>query len=157
MQTLLDFVKRNWFIILLVLIGVGVIARTYMTQTKKPETYMFNVSDDGIKRSPHDDIDYLREEVNVALGNNQQFISSNLLPKDENMNSDDMEFAPAPDMNGKNFVDSRFKIGMQSQVTRNANLSIRADPHIPKTEAGPWSQSTIEPEIRRPLEIGTHS
>jgi hypothetical protein len=41
------------------------------------------------------------------------------------------------------------------QTLKNANLQLRSDPYITKTEIGPWMQSTIEPDLGRvPLEIG---
>jgi len=37
-------------------------------------------------------------------------------------------------------------------------LQLRSDPIIPKSNIGPWNQSTIEPDIGRvPLEIGVGS
>lgn len=38
---------------------------------------------------------------------------------------------------------------------RNANLQLRSDPAIPQANVGPWSQSTISPDVnRKQLEIG---
>ena len=35
-------------------------------------------------------------------------------------------------------------IGQVSSPNTNANLTLRADPQIPKTDIGPWNNSTIE-------------
>jgi hypothetical protein len=44
------------------------------------------------------------------------------------------------------------------QSLRNANLQLRSDPVIPKSSVGPWSQSTIEPDLMRaPFEINSAS
>jgi hypothetical protein len=40
---------------------------------------------------------------------------------------------------------------------RNANYQLRSDVPIPRTDVGPWNQSTILPDqTRAPLEIGSH-
>ena len=45
------------------------------------------------------------------------------------------------------------KIGMASQVLRNANLQLRCEPPNPIKKVGPWMQTTIEPDLhRRPLD-----
>lgn len=50
-----------------------------------------------------------------------------------------------------------YHIGLDTigQTLRNANLQLRSDPIIEKQAAGPWNQSTIEPDLARvPLEVG---
>lgn len=50
-----------------------------------------------------------------------------------------------------------YHIGLDTigQTLRNANLQLRSDPIIPKSDVGPWMNSTIEPDLARvPLEIG---
>lgn len=81
------------------------------------------------------------------------FVSSNLLPKSDPEMEDMSEFAPK--LEGKNFVDSyKFLMGSQSQSLRNANYQLRSDPPNPQESVCPWSNTTISPESRRPLEIG---
>lgn len=85
---------------------------------------------------------------------------SELLPKDANsqwaalnpgsMNQGDIL---APDL-----LQAGYHIGLDTigQSLRNANLQLRSDPIIPKSDIGPWNQSTIEPDLGRvPLEIGS--
>lgn len=51
-----------------------------------------------------------------------------------------------------------YHIGLDTigQTLKNANLQLRSDPIIPKQTAGPWNQSTYEPDYGRvPLEIGS--
>jgi hypothetical protein len=84
---------------------------------------------------------------------------SDLLPKDENsqwsalnpnaMNKGDVMM---PDL-----LQAGYHIGLDTigQSLRNANLQLRSDPIISKSDIGPWNQSTIEPDFgRTPLEIG---
>ena len=82
-----------------------------------------------------------------------------LLPKDKNsewnnlnpINVDD-EGVKMPDL-----LEAGYHIGLDTigQSMRNANLQLRSDPTIPKSNVGPWNQSTIEADtVRQPLEIG---
>ena len=60
--------------------------------------------------------------------------------------------AQVPDL-----LQAGYHIGLDTigQTMKNANLQLRSDPAIPKTNVGPWNQSTIEPDIMRvPLEVG---
>ena len=87
---------------------------------------------------------------------NQNWVSSNLLPKNDNIvSSDGFEFAPKVDMQNMNFLDSQSVIGVDTQTSslRNANVQLRSEPPNPKTDVSPWLNSTIEPDLtRRPLE-----
>jgi hypothetical protein len=87
---------------------------------------------------------------------------SDLLPKDENsqwaalnptsMNKGDVLM---PDL-----LQAGYHIGLDTigQTLRNANLQLRSDPIISKSDIGPWNQSTIEPDYGRvPLELGAGS
>ena len=80
---------------------------------------------------------------------------SDLLPKDNNSKFNQM--SPKPDGNLLNvsLMDPNAIIGMQSQVLRNANLSIRADPAIPQTEqpVSPWLNTTIGHQPQRGLQL----
>jgi hypothetical protein len=84
---------------------------------------------------------------------------SDLLPNDANsqwgslnpssMNQGDILM---PDL-----LQAGYHIGLDTigQTLRNPNLQLRSDPIIPKSDIGPWNQSTIEPDLGRvPLEIG---
>jgi hypothetical protein len=82
---------------------------------------------------------------------------SDLLPKDANsdwaqLNPSVMNAGATPDL-----LQAGYHIGLDTigQTLRNANYQLRSDPIIPKQDIGPWSQSTIEPDLGRvPLEIG---
>ena len=89
------------------------------------------------------------EESKSLCGSQQNFLSTNLLPKGD-ANMDDMaEFAPQLD--GKNFVDSyKYVLGSQSQSLRNSNYQLRSEPANPKmTVNNPWMNSTIDKDERR--------
>ena len=82
---------------------------------------------------------------------------SELLPKDSNsewaqLNPSVTGAGATPDL-----LQAGYHIGLDTigQTLRNANYQLRSDPIIPKQDIGPWSQSTIEPDLGRvPLEIG---
>ena len=59
-----------------------------------------------------------------------------------------------------NLLKAGYHIGIDTvgQTLRNANLQIRSEPPNPVVYAGPWNQSTIEPDpFRAPFEIGSGS
>lgn len=97
-----------------------------------------------------------KQEVNIPTCS--QFVSSNLLPKDDpKLDASFTEFSPAKDLEGQNFIDTnKYAIGMQSQTLRNANHQLRSDPPIVNTMecSSPWNNTTIDKEARRPLSIG---
>ena len=82
---------------------------------------------------------------------------SDLLPQDQNsqwaaLNPAAMTQGGMPDL-----LQAGYHIGLDTigQTLRNANLQLRSDPVIPKSDVGPWNQSTIEADLGRvPLELG---
>lgn len=79
---------------------------------------------------------------------------ADLLPTDSNS-----EWAKLnPTMNAspsENLLPVDKFIGTQSQILRNANLQLRSDPPISRTNVGPWMNSTIEGDpYRTPFEVG---
>jgi hypothetical protein len=94
-------------------------------------------------------------ELGKCGGQNGQFLSSNLLPNSDSVDEDFAEFSPA-NLQGKNFIDSaKFLIGTQSQSLRNANYQLRSEPANPQDDVCAWNNTTIMPEQRRALDIGT--
>ncbi len=84
---------------------------------------------------------------------------SDLLPKDEN--SDFAALNPSSMNKGDvlmpDLLQAGHHIGVDTigQSLRNANLQLRSDPIISKSDIGPWNQSTIEADFGRvPLELG---
>jgi hypothetical protein len=82
---------------------------------------------------------------------------ADLLPQDQNsqwaaLNPVSMNQGGMPDL-----LQAGYHIGLDTigQTLRNANMQLRSDPIIPKSDTGPWMQSTIEPDLGRvPLELG---
>lgn len=82
-------------------------------------------------------------------------VATDLLPKPATPQVMDFgEFAPKA-LQGQNFLEVSKQIGLDTQGSsmRNANYQLRADPPNPRTNVGPWLNSTIEADLlRRPLE-----
>jgi len=82
-----------------------------------------------------------------------------LLPKDEN--NEWSKLNPVGTQGGEqsmpDLLTAGYHIGLDTigQTLRNANLQLRSDPTITKSEVGPWNQSTIETTYAQtPFEIG---
>ena len=94
---------------------------------------------------------------NAGSCNQKTTDPSDLLPKD--INSDWSNVNPAnADLKNINLLSAGQLIGINTvgSSLRNPSLQERSEPVIPKTNIGPWNNSTIEADtLRRPLEIGT--
>ena len=102
------------------------------------------------------DVGGLNTNPNPGACNQQQTNPSDLLPKD--INSDWSNINPAnADLKNINLLSAGQLIGINTvgSSLRNPSLQERSEPIIPKTNIGPWNNSTIDADtLRRPLEIG---
>jgi len=87
---------------------------------------------------------------------------SDLLPVDSNKNIVNQwaSLNPVSQSNPQmpDLLQAGYHIGLDTigQTMKNANLQLRSDPVIQKSDIGPWNQSTIEPDLMRvPLEVGS--
>jgi hypothetical protein len=83
-----------------------------------------------------------------------------LLPKDQNSQWAALNPVAQGNIATPDLLQAGYHIGLDTigQTLRNANLQERSDPIIPKSNIGPWNQSTIEPDLGRvPLEVGAGS
>jgi len=94
---------------------------------------------------------------NAGSCNQKTADPSDLLPKD--VNSDWSNINPASaDLKNINLLSAGQLIGINTvgSSLRNPSLQERSEPVIPKTNIGPWNNSTIDADtLRRPLEIGS--
>ena len=113
------------------------------------------VSDDGANNFLN--VSGLNTNNNPGSCNQKTTDPSDLLPKD--MNSDWSNVNPAnADLKNINLLSAGQLIGINTvgSSLRNPSLQERSEPVIPKTNIGPWNNSTIDADtLRRPLEIGT--
>ena len=100
----------------------------------------------------------LNTNSNAAGSCNQQISNpSDLLPKDVNSQWSNINPASA-DLKNINLLSAGQLIGINTvgSSLRNPSLQERSEPIIPKSNIGPWNQSTIDADtLRRPLEIGS--
>ena len=112
------------------------------------------VSDDGANNFLS--VSGLTTNGNAGSCNQKSTDPSDLLPKD--MNSDWSNVNPAnADLKNINLLSAGQLIGINTvgSSLRNPSLQERSEPVIPKTNIGPWNNSTIDADtLRRPLEIG---
>lgn len=88
----------------------------------------------------------------------RQVVNPNdLLPTDTNSQWGDLNGLTPSNIATPDLLQAGYHIGLDtiSQTLKNANYQLRSDPIIPKSNVGPWNNSTYEPDLGRvPLEIG---
>ena len=86
----------------------------------------------------------------------QQFIATNMLPKEDPKMRDWGEFAPKGALQGQDMLlEPEQCIGQDtvSNHLRNASYDLRAEPPNPLKSVSPWINTTMGPDLmRRPLE-----
>lgn len=161
-KNMCNMTETKWFLLVL----IGLFAMWYMNSgpTCNSVKEYFKIADDDyvspmeVASKPNQTMTPTKpgQHENPTRCMNNNWVSSNLLPKSDNIvSSDGFEFAPKVDMQNMNFLDSQSIIGIDTKTSslRNANVQLRSEPPNPKTEVSPWLNSTIEPDLtRRPLE-----
>ena len=141
-------------VIIFVALLILAYALTYYSSSK---TFVSDSMEDGTPSTEHKEES---KEVPSApvTGYSPQAVANpaDLLPVDQN--SQWSALNPSAMNRGSILVpdnlDAGYHIGQISQVLRNANQQLRADPVIPKVDVGPWMQSTIEADpTRRPCDL----
>jgi len=113
-------------------------------------------------------IDSKMEDPNNSFGLNGNQFPTDCFPKDQlnpaellpgDANSTWAKAAPngQGELGDQNFLSAGFHVGINTigSSLRNANLQLRSEPPNPQVPVGPWSQSTINPDLnRKPMEIG---
>lgn len=94
------------------------------------------------------------------IGDNASITPEDLLPKSDDVKNFEKNFKN--NKLNRNFLTSGHHIGINtvSSSLKNANLSLRSDPVIPRVSVGPWNEATILPSDimnRRKFEIGSGS
>ena len=158
-KNICDMKDMNWFLAIL----LGIFALWYINSSSCNKTveYMKHALSDTLSPMEVEDPPVAKPPTKNSHENptrcmNSNWVSSNLLPKNDNVvSTDGFEFAPKVDMQNMNFLNSQSVIGVDTQTSslRNSNVQLRSEPPNPKTEVSPWLNSTIEPDLtRRPLE-----
>jgi hypothetical protein len=176
------FVKENWVLTLLLLIG-GFYMYNYfkmkgaygmdMMSGNEQVAYKKQTASNGSGAQPAEDIDGSGNgsfaPINGVPSNGGMPSTCNnpnmqnpadLLPKDNNSQWAQLNPAGKGDLENINLLKAGYHIGIDTigQTLRNANLQIRSEPPNPQVSVGPWNNSTITSDFMRPtLEIGQGS
>ena len=165
--------SKSFFNVVLVLGLVVLFAVIYNYNSKKTtKDNMYTMVSNDISRnkvnqanvmgSSNQDSNFLNvsgmnPNKNPVTCNQQTTDPSDLLPKD--INSDWSSVNPAnADLKNINLLSAGQLIGINTvgSSLRNPSLQERSEPIIPKTNIGPWNNSTIDADtLRRPLEFGS--
>lgn len=141
-----------------ILFGICLLVVFYMICKCKNE-YMdarhFHYLNDKQNNETHKNIYSMNETPTQSTTKCGNFVSSNLLPKNNDVVSGP-SFTFAPNKDVKLLIkptQSVIGVNTQGGSLRNANLDIRSAPPIDKKDVSPWLNSTISPDLyRRPLE-----
>ena len=132
----------------------------YEANESMPSQYGSRASP-GVQPSLAADMDGDYAPANGMQSNNQSTAVQNpadLLPSEASSSSwAQLNPMGKGELANINLLKAGYHVGINTvgQSLRNANLQVRSEPAIPKTNVGPWNSSTIEPDsFRRPLEIG---
>lgn len=155
-------------IVMGMLLALVVVASYYYNNNKHKDTFVDEAQpEDGVQypqaRDPgagqeYRGVDYDVQTPPVSNGGcfpKDALTAEQLLPKDA-VNTAWAQDAPAGqgDINGINFLNAGYTIGLLNQVNRNPNYQLRSEPPNPQVVVSPWGNSTIDPDLtRRPLEL----
>lgn len=101
-----------------------------------------------------------QQEVASVVAGSTQLTTSDLLPKYDDASDFAKQNPVSKILQEQNFLQAGYHIGINTTVQSNKipYLDLRSMPPIPKSEAGPWNQSSFEEPVgakRRHLEIGS--
>lgn len=147
------------FVLAILILGVVFVKynRDKMTHQDSLTTLNPSMINGEVMEDNYEKISDLGTKVNVAPSCNNAVSTnpSDLLPKHANNEWSSMNPVTA-DLKHINLLNAGANYGINTvgSSLRNANLQLRSEPIIPKTNTGPWNNTTIEADTyRRALEI----
>jgi hypothetical protein len=129
--------------------NIGQLHGNKESQENTPDFSSYDTSDKLFAQSSSDDAS--SGYVGQPIAN-----PGDLLPHDANSEFAKLNPITASDAMLPDMLQAGTHIGINTigQSMRNANLQLRSDPHIPKSDVGPWNNSTIDPGAsRQPNEL----
>jgi hypothetical protein len=116
-----------------------------------------NLVDEILDVQPEEPIDFATAPADVGIA---AITPENLLPIVDEVRDFEKAFKTGKDGLDRNFVAAGHHIGINTVASslRNANLTLRSDPVIPRVDVGPWNSSTIMASDivnRKKFEIGS--
>jgi hypothetical protein len=169
MNALKKFFTKDRMIIIIIAV---VLAMFVLYYSSGKMTMMDNMEDGAAKEEKEEKEEMqpsLAEAVPGVSGVSEAFTAANysakevanpseLLPKDDNSQWSSLNPSVQHAPNTPDLLQAGIHVGLDTvgQTMKNANLQLRSDPVIPKSDIGPWNQSTVEPDlIRLPLEVSS--
>lgn len=160
-----DFVKKNYKTILIVVVAVVsvyVLYKTYYPEQKTILEFMEEVSAEQPQPESEQPVvppvlgdEFPVQTDSVAV---ESIAAEDLLPKSQEAKDFEAQFPLGTgDLASKNFVVAGHNIGINtvSSSMKNANLQLRSDPFIEPKMVSPFLNSTITPDLnRKNFEIG---
>jgi len=157
--------KRGLTFNVLLILGILILGAVIMKYNRDKVTYKdtltslnpTSLNGDESVNDNYMPVNDLGTKVNtVSTCNNQSTTTpSDLLPKNTNNEWSSMN-PVTPDLKNINLLNAGANYGINTvgSSLRNPNLQLRSEPIIPKTNIGPWNNTTIEADNhRRSLEI----
>lgn len=157
-----EFLKHPltyWILAFILIISAGVIGYKFTYEG------MENVSDvkeeeeevTQLSVSPEETQEFAKSPAPTGI---TEITPEDLLPRSDEVRDFEKKFKTGKEGLDRNFIAAGHHIGINtvSGSLRNANLSIRSDPVIPRVDVGPWGNSTILPSDlgnRKKFEIGS--
>jgi hypothetical protein len=170
--------KKNYMLIILILIATGVLVFTVDRFMRKEnfESYtdeikqlareadiakdVFehqDVSQENIAEQQQDVVENVKETQEL-LAEYDNLKPEELLPTDEEADEwSKVNPKGTGSLELKNFLEAGFHLGVDTQANtlRNANQQVRSEPPNPQLPVSVWMNSTIAPDqFRKPLEVG---
>jgi hypothetical protein len=145
------------FVLAILILGVVFMKYNRDKVSVKDSLTMMNPS--SLNGEPEEEkyskVEGLGTKVSTAKTCNEATNPSDLLPKHTNNEWSSMNPVTA-DLKNINLLSAGANYGINTvgSSLRNPNLQLRSEPIIPKTNTGPWNNTTIEADTyRRALEI----
>lgn len=153
--------KRGLTFNVLLILGILILGAVIMKYNRDKVTYKdsltsLNPSSLNGEDTSNDNYIPVNDLGKAAACNNPSTTNpSDLLPKNTNNEWSSMN-PVTPDLKNINLLNAGANYGINTvgSSLRNPNLQLRSEPIIPKTNIGPWNNTTIESDpYRRSLEI----
>jgi len=124
---------------------------------KEEEVAAQGLADEILAVQPEESLDFATAPPDTGIA---AITPENLLPIDDEVRDFEKAFKTGKDGLNRNFVAAGHHIGINTVASslRNANLTLRSDPVIPRVDVGPWNSSTIMASDivnRKKFEIGS--
>jgi len=171
MDNIIETIKSNDLIKILLVVGLVYFLMTYMKGSKKEKLENVDANVDApalqvpVNQPPQEftaanipSAEAQQKQIDDVVAGQQKLTADDLLPKYDDANAFAKENPVSNLLKEQNFLVSGFHAGVNTIMQSNKipYLDLRVLPPIPKESVGPWNQSSYEQSpasLRRGLEI----